>query len=189
MAFTVMAFVVCSADLIMETFSRPKIYPKLITSQYCYYPYVATYMNNIYILVETFALIMVFLEILVAYGVVNLDNFITFNPYTEIPTFVVNRESNIFNIALLDYTVGFNNEQFVGWAYISWSMIRFVGIARRQRQRWIRKIMRLDDEGREVRGDKERSDSSIPQITNNLLLDASSNADNREQDKREFEGG
>jgi hypothetical protein len=126
--------------------ARPRNYRELIHSQYCYYPTVATYINNVYVLVEAIALAMVLCEILVAYGAVGINSFLQ----TNNPDFYVGRGNSIFNLSYLDYAVGFNSAQYSGWAYMSWSLVRFVGIARRQRQRWIRKIKRLDDEGTEI---------------------------------------
>ena len=43
--------------------------------------------------------------------------------------------------------VGLDGQQFVGWAYLSWSILRVVGIIRRYRQRCVRKIQRVDPNG------------------------------------------
>ena len=146
MAFTFLSFIVCCVDLVMEVFSRPPNYRELINSQYCYYPSCATYINNYYVAVEAFALCMILCEILVSYGVVDINAFLK----TNNSNFQVGKSNNIFNLSYLDYAVGFEAEQYLGWAYMSWSLVRFVGIARRQRQRWIRKIQRLDPEGVEI---------------------------------------
>ena len=98
-AFTTISFILLVAELLMECFSRPRIYRSLIKSQYAYYPMTATFINNIYIVLEAAALAMVFCEILVSYGNMNINRFMP----TDNPDFGLGYSNNIFNVGFLDY--------------------------------------------------------------------------------------
>ena len=87
MIFTIIAFSFLSLELIGEAFSRPWCYPTLVTTRFAYYPITATFINNGYVLVEAFSLLFTFLEILVAYNVIDLSVFVPVwsrNPKEEV---------------------------------------------------------------------------------------------------------
>ena len=109
----------------------------------------ATYINNSYVAFEALSLLFTFLEILVAYNVVNLDTFVPIwndNPADDnIDTDI---EMNIFNLSYLGYLNSeANQQQVVGWAYMGWSLLSCISIVRRARQSLVRKIQEDDKIG------------------------------------------
>jgi hypothetical protein len=90
----------------------------------------------VYILVELFALILLFLEVLVGFGAIGIGDLFS-DAVLEAPY-----AFNVFVTSMRQYITGNVNHQLVGWAYQSWSLLLLVGVARRWRQRQIRILLR-----------------------------------------------
>ncbi|GMH54614.1 hypothetical protein TrLO_g9339 [Triparma laevis f. longispina] len=152
LVFYTLAFIVLSIELVLEFYRRPSNYSALISGRYRYFPHVATYMNNIYAVVEAFALLFSLFEILVAYNAMNLGRFVPVwndNPYDL--NVEADVELNIANLSYLGYLVSeVSSDQIIGWAYLGWSYLRSVGIMRRLRVRWVREIEAQDSHGRKA---------------------------------------
>ena len=99
-------------------------------------PIAAERANGVYIIVESLALLLLLFEILVGYAAMSISSFFPTAFLSQTNTF------NIFSTSLLDLVAANTASQAIGWAYQAWSLLLAVGIVRRERQRFVRRLER-----------------------------------------------